>query len=104
MKAKPNISSRAFGHTEFELLDFEQNAKYIILGVAQNGKDADFTDILDYYGKDFVYNILKNECLEIATQLKTTIENDFNRNFRYPLMYLTFYTNRIDEIRKRAVS
>lgn len=60
MKAKPNISKKAFWDVNFEDIDFEKNQVFIIDKVFNYGGFQDQLEVIRFYGKEKIsQNILK---------------------------------------------
>lgn len=57
-KALPDLPKKLFWDTDFEKIDWNQNAPYIVLRVLQRGSWKDFKNTLEYYGKRKVKNIV----------------------------------------------
>jgi hypothetical protein len=57
-KYKPQLSKKAFWDTDFEKLDYEQDAEYIIKAVFNYGTLDDVMEVLICYGEEAVKNTL----------------------------------------------
>lgn len=51
------LPRKLFWDTDFDQIDWNENAPYVILRVLQRGSWKDFKYILEYYGKEWVKNV-----------------------------------------------
>jgi hypothetical protein len=91
MKKKPNISRQAFWNIEFESIDFEKNSHDVICRILNHGNDADYKEIVSFYGKDEVLRVIQLEFddIEMRKKLFSIIEID------------RFTKNKIDRLNQR---
>jgi hypothetical protein len=60
MLSKPELSRTLFWDVDYESLDFDKNAAYIVERVLNRGSVQDFKSILKFYGFDQLKNIVLN--------------------------------------------
>lgn len=66
---RPNLSTTAFWDVDFQKIDFDEKARFVIEKVLNFGLWADILEVLQYYGIERV----KKEVLEIAYLKKKTL-------------------------------
>lgn len=58
MKTKPQLSKQAFWDVDFEKLDYEENARFIIERIFERGKLDEILEVDACYSEEFVKDIL----------------------------------------------
>ncbi|NJK85161.1 MAG: hypothetical protein HC906_03540 [Bacteroidales bacterium] len=84
MKIQNYISARAFWDSNFNELDFTENAKFIIIRVFNFGKWLDIIRTIEYYGDEKIIKTLTEAeyLTEYGLQLASTIFNVEKKSFK----------------------
>lgn len=72
MKEKPNISKHAFWSydVDFETLDFNENAHFVIKQITQFGTIEEYNEIIRFYGREKVLEYIDYEFKQIELRKK----------------------------------
>ncbi len=68
-KNKPEINKSLFWDTDFDRIDFEKNARFVIQRVLTRGNEKDFQELIKFYGIER----LKKEIVKVRYLDKKTL-------------------------------
>jgi hypothetical protein len=88
--AKPNLPKRLFWEFKYEDIDWHKEYAAVIERVIERGTESEWSQLINFYGKDKVVNTLKNE----TNYLPDEIIDDVCKYFSLSKTQLKCYTRK----------
>jgi hypothetical protein len=84
---RPNLKKRLFWEYDYDNINWQAEAAGIIQRVIERGTHDEWIELVRYYGKTKVINVLKSEILFLPDEMIADACNYFNLNPRDLLCY-----------------